>query len=118
MNRAVRAFKPSCGRSFMTAQAPPPFEMLSVASNRATASSSCPSGAIACNGRKNWWTGLTAAHRSFTGVYAFDMHRAGSHAQGTRHCVDPASIGLVLADKPWPGWSRPGTWNGPNGEED
>jgi hypothetical protein len=96
--------------------------MLSVASNRATASSNRPSGAIACNGCNNWWTGLTAAHcsgchRTFTGVYAFDMHRAGSHGQGTRHCVDPASIGLVPADKPWPGWSRPGTWNGPNGED-
>ena len=55
-----------------------------------------------------------ACHRTFTGVYAFDMHRAGSHAKSTRHCVDPATVGLVPADKPWPGWSRPGTWRGPH----
>ncbi len=42
---------------------------------------------FACNGCKNWWTGLTAAHcsgchRTLTGVYAFDMHRAET---GTDH---------------------------------
>ena len=83
-----------------------------------TAASNRPSGAITCARCDNWWTGLQschcgACHRTFTGVYAFDMHRAGSHAKGTRHCVDPATVGLVPADKPWPGWSRPGTWRGP-----
>jgi hypothetical protein len=68
-----------------------------------------------CDG---WWTGLTACHcsachRNFTSIGAFDSHRGGSHAHATRHCVDPASVGLVPADKPWPGWSRPGIWGGP-----
>ena len=70
-------------------------------------------------------TGLGAAHcsschQTFTGVGAFEMHRSGSHAGGARHCLDPATVRsektgeplLVPADKPWAGWSRPGTWRG------
>ena len=76
-----------------------------------TAASNRPSGAITCARCDNWWTGLQschcgACHRTFTGVYAFDMHRAGT--------VWTATVGLVPADKPWPGWSRPGTWRGPH----
>jgi hypothetical protein len=93
------------------------------ASNLATVSSKRPSTAIACARCDNWWTGLTACHcsachRTFTGIKAFDMHRAGSHARGTRHCVDPVSVGLVPAGKSWPGWSRPGTWRGPEDDAD
>ena len=62
-----------------------------------TAASNRPSGAITCARCDNWWTGLQschcgACHRTFTGVYAFDIHRAGSHAKGMRHCVDPATV--------------------------
>jgi hypothetical protein len=39
--------------------------------------------------------------------------RVGSHT-GSRHCQEPASVGLVSAEIPWPGWSRPGTWRGPD----
>ena len=75
-------------------------------------------GAIYCPRCPNWWTGMrsghcTACHRSFTSIAAFDKHRAGSHSDGQRHCVDPESVGLVPADRAWPGWSLPGTWNGP-----
>ena len=78
--------------------------------------------AVGCGRCDNWWTGLTschcgACHRTFTGLRAFDMHRAGSHAKGTRHCVDPAAVGLVPANKPWPGWSLAGTWRGPTEDD-
>jgi hypothetical protein len=33
----------------------------------------------------------------FRSTTAFDLHRAGSHRQGTRHCLDPDDVGgLVL----------------------
>ena len=81
-----------------------------------------PRNAIGCGRCDNWWTGLTschcgACHRTFTGLRAFDMHRAGSHAKGTRHCVDPATVGLVPAGRAWPGWSLPGTWRGPTEDD-
>jgi hypothetical protein len=71
---------------------------------------------VHCNGCDNVWTGLRAAHcsschRTFTGVTAFDMHRSGSHANSTRHCVDPASVGLVPVASlggHWTGWGKPG----------
>lgn len=73
-----------------------------------------------------WWTGFnsghcTACHQTFTGISAFDRHRTGSHAAGNRTCLDPATLlteagepALVAANKPWPGWSMPGTWEGPD----
>ena len=83
-------------------------------------------GRSSCNGCRNWWDRTGAAHcsschQTFTGVGAFEMHRSGSHAGGARHCLDPATVRsektgeplLVPADKPWAGWSRPGTWRGP-----
>ena len=91
-------------------------------STRRTSANNRPSGAITCRRCDNWWTGLTFAHcsncdRTFTSVSAFDMHRAGFHAKGTRHCVDPATVGLVPAGRAWPGWSLPGTWRGPTGDD-
>lgn len=83
-----------------------------------------PASAIHCRCGA-WWTGFnsghcTACHRTFTGLSAFDAHRTGSHAAGTRHCLDPETLRteagepvLVPANKPWPGWSLPGTWEGP-----
>ena len=74
---------------------------------------------ITCRHCGGWWTGLISCHcagchRSFTGVGAFDIHRSRGK------CADPATIltktgehALIPADKPWPGWSRPGTWRGP-----
>ena len=81
-------------------------------SNRPTVTNRRPRWAIRCGGCDNWWTGLNSAHcsgchQTFTGVGGFDMHRRRGK------CLDPADIGLVPADKPWPGWSRPGTWSGP-----
>lgn len=72
-----------------------------------------------------WWTGLraghcSACHRTFTCIEAFDKHRTGSHAKGTRACLDPSTIttesgepALVKARKQWDGWALPGTWSGP-----
>lgn len=60
------------------------------------------------------WTGLatahcSACHRTFTTVSAFDKHRDGSHSRGTRHCVDPETVGLVQAARPYPCWAHPGS---------
>lgn len=86
-----------------------------------------PASAIHCRCGA-WWTGLTAGHctgchRSFTSIAAFDRHRSGSHAADTRQCLDPATVltekgepALVPANKPWIGWSLPGSWDGPDGE--
>lgn len=51
----------------------------------------------------NWWTGTLTSHcsgccRTFSGLTAFDAHRDGNHAAGTRHCVDPETVGLVVSD--------------------
>jgi hypothetical protein len=116
------------GRCIVTAQVRSPSPAPQRASNRATVNGNRhPGGAITCNGCRNWRTGLGAAHcsschQTFTGVSAFEMHRASSHAGGTRHRLDPATVRsertgeplLVSADKPWVGWSRPGTWRGPD----
>jgi hypothetical protein len=86
-------------------------------SDHAPAAENRPPSAITCRGCENWWTGLSSAHCSachitFTGIYAFDMHRRGGR------CADPNDIDLVPALKPWSGWSRPGTWRGPDDDED
>ena len=70
-----------------------------------------PFNAITTNCCGAWWTGLgachcSACHATFTGIGAFDRHRRNGQ------CLEPSSIGLVPADKPWPGWSRPGSWRG------
>lgn len=92
-----------------------------------------PRKSITCPHCDNQWSGLfschcggtAGCHRSFTSVTAFDKHRTGSHAYGTRHCVDPATLtdkdgqpALVPADRAWPGWSMPGSWHGPEDEDD
>jgi hypothetical protein len=78
------------------------------AENRPTATG-VPRNRYFCSGCGAWWSGLLTAHctgcdRTFTGFTAFDEHRAGSHASGTRHCVDPASVGLVDAGRAYPCW--------------
>jgi len=57
------------------------------------------------------WFGLktchcTMCHRTFTTVSAFDKHRDGQHPNDTRHCVDPATVGLIDAGRAYPcfGW--------------
>ncbi|TDH48865.1 hypothetical protein E2F47_22125 [Mycobacterium eburneum] len=60
------------------------------------------------------WGGLntshcSACHQTFTGLTAFDKHRDGNHAHGTRHCVAPQSVGLVDAGRGYPCWGHPST---------
>ncbi|TXH48186.1 MAG: hypothetical protein E6Q97_25300 [Desulfurellales bacterium] len=92
--------------------------------NGSRAAQGIPANAIHCRCGA-WWTGTmaghcTACHQTFTSIRSFDIHRTGSHAHGTRTCLNPASIttqagnpALIPANKPWPGWSEPGTWEGP-----
>ncbi|MGW4075947.1 FDXHR family putative zinc-binding protein [Streptomyces asiaticus] len=60
-----------------------------------------------------WWTGLGRAHcavchRTFSCDSAADKHRKGAHGID-RHCVDPATVGLVAVRKPWGDmWQNPG----------
>jgi hypothetical protein len=66
-----------------------------------------------CPRCRNEWGGLktahcTVCHQTFTTVGAFDKHRDGSHADDTRHCVDPESVGLVNAGRAYPCWGFPG----------
>ena len=58
------------------------------------------------------WTGTAPAHcagchETFTSTSGFDAHRRAGR------CLIPAEIGMVRADRRWPGWSFPGTWRGP-----
>lgn len=68
---------------------------------------------IRCRGCTNWWTGSSAhhcnsCHATFTTIGNFDKHRSGGYEEG-RHCVDPATVGLVPAKRMWPNvWSAPG----------
>jgi hypothetical protein len=59
------------------------------------------------------WGGLktahcNACHETFTVVAAFDKHRVGSHTDDSRHCVHPATVGLVDAGRAYPCWGFPG----------
>ena len=60
-----------------------------------------------------WWTGLSRAHcpaccRTFSCDSAADKHRKGAHGID-RHCVDPATVGLVAVQKPYGQlWQNPG----------
>jgi hypothetical protein len=59
------------------------------------------------------WGGFKTAHcrargETFTVVAAFDKHRAGSHTQDDRHCLDPAAVGLVDAGRAYRCWGFPG----------
>lgn len=61
----------------------------------------------ACGAR---WAGLktchcTACHCTFSTVTAFDKHRVGSNADDCRHCVDPATDGLVDAGRRYACWA-------------
>jgi hypothetical protein len=51
-----------------------------------------------------------ACHETFTGITAFDKHRAGSHGWGKRHCVSPEAAGLVAAGRAYPCWALPGIY--------
>lgn len=59
------------------------------------------------------WSGFktahcTSCHETFTTVSAFDKHRAGQHDNDTRHCLNPATVGLVPARRTYPCWGHPG----------
>lgn len=47
----------------------------------------------------------SSCHETFATIAAFDKHRAGSHALSTRHCEDPATVGLKDAARPYRCWS-------------
>lgn len=51
----------------------------------------------------------SACHNTFTGVTAFDKHRAGSHAKG-RYCITPEDAGLIPAGRAYPCWAHPGAY--------
>ena len=66
-----------------------------------------------CSGCDARWSGLktahcTGCHDTFTVVSAFDKHRSGSHANDTRHCVNPETVGLVDAGRAYQCWGFPG----------
>lgn len=50
----------------------------------------------------------TECHATFTTPSAFDKHRTGSHASGTRTCLPPIDAGLTDAGRAYPCWSHPG----------
>jgi hypothetical protein len=59
------------------------------------------------------WGGLRTAHcdachETFTVVAAFDKHRAGSHTDRGRRCIDPAAVGLLDAGRAYRCWGFPG----------
>ncbi|MFF4403660.1 hypothetical protein [Streptomyces sp. NPDC001404] len=74
---------------------------------------SLPANAIKHPKCGHWWTGLGRSHcpaccRTFSCDSAADRHRKGPFGAG-RHCVDPATVGLVAVPKPWGDmWQNPG----------
>lgn len=83
-------------------------EALKVAENHAQTA-----GTTSCGRCSNRWGGLRTAHCSgchltFTSLSAFDKHRDGSHANSTRHCVPPKTVGLVDAGRAYPCWGFSG----------
>ena len=72
-----------------------------------------PAGAITHPVCGSWWTGLGRAHcaaccRTFSCDSAADKHRVGKFGVD-RRCVDPATVGLVAAAKPYGEmWQFPG----------
>lgn len=69
---------------------------------------------IGCSGCPARWGGTKTAHcsgchQTFTAMGAFDKHRVGDHAAGTRTCANPASVGLVrTSSRGYPCWASPG----------
>lgn len=72
-----------------------------------------PTGAIVHAKCGQHWTGIGRAHcpaccRTFSVDSAAAQHRKGAYGGG-RHCVDPATVGLVAVDRPWGVlWRHPG----------
>lgn len=67
-----------------------------------------------CSGCTARWGGLltahcAACHLTFTGITAWEKHRAGKPARG-RYCLDPAAVGLIDAGRSYPCWANPGTY--------
>lgn len=72
-----------------------------------------PIGTACCTAR---WSGAntchcTECHHTFTGITAFDAHRTGSHAKGTRTCLHPTDVGLVDSNRSYACWGFPGADN-------
>lgn len=92
----------------------PPLPIQDTPENPATHAGKA-SNRITCARCTTWWTGLTAAHcaachQTFTSTAAFTSHRTGNQ------CTNPADHPdrYTPAGRPWPGWSLPGTWRGPD----
>lgn len=72
-----------------------------------------PRNVVECARCDKWWAGTGPhhcgkCHRTFTSLSAFDKHRDGNHANGTRHCVEPQKVGLELTARAYPCWGWPG----------
>lgn len=74
-----------------------------------------------CNGCTSRWGGLSTAHctgchRTFSGINAWEKHRAGSHTTiKGRYCVDPETVlnkkgehVLALTNRAYPCWGMAG----------
>lgn len=74
---------------------------------------------ITCGGCGKFWSGAGRAHCAAKGCHetfscdsAADKHRTGTFGVD-RHCMDPATAGLVPHEKPWGVlWSHPGPVDG------
>lgn len=53
------------------------------------------------------WAQCTECGETFSSDWNFDLHRAGSHKDDTRHCLNPAEVGLVR--NRYNRWSLPDT---------
>lgn len=67
---------------------------------------------VTCQSCSAEWGGTNTAHCSgchytFTGVTAFDRHRAGHGPRG--RCRNVTEAGLVRSDRNYPCWTMPGT---------
>jgi hypothetical protein len=65
---------------------------------------SCSKCAVRWNGYDT--AHCAACHETFTGISAFDAHRAGLHGR-KRYCLLPDYIGLVDANRAYPCWGIP-----------
>ncbi|MHA7703421.1 FDXHR family putative zinc-binding protein [Mycobacterium sp. ML4] len=104
---------------FSATQDPSPVSSIQTTPENRSARDRSTENHVCCASCGAWWTGLAAAHcsgchQSFTSVGAFDRHRKGFE------CCDPETLrtesgepAFVVADRSWPGWSLPGTWEGP-----
>lgn len=73
---------------------------------------------IGCGRCTNRWSGRNTmhcggCHQTFTGLTAFDQHRTGNHAHGTRTCLQPQNAGLTRTNRAYPCWGQPNDGKNP-----